>query len=203
MQSSLTNLAVAIAPAAGGGGDDGQGLPILPHTGELIFGLLMFLVFFVLIYKFVYPKLENAYVERVEAIEGDMSRAEKALAEAEERKRHYEALLAEARTEANAMREQGREDGAAIVAEMRATAQLEAQRIIEAANRQVEVERATAMAQLKGEVGRISTDLASRIVGESLEEEARQRGIVERFLAELEDGTLQRELEAGKGARPL
>ena len=31
-------------------------------------------------------------------------------------------------------------------------------------------------------MGRLSTDLASRIVGESLHEETRQKGIVDRFL---------------------
>ena len=46
---------------------------------------------------------------------------------------------------------------------------------------------------LRGDVGRISTELASRIVGESLEDETRQKGIVERFLAELEAGEVVRE----------
>ena len=200
MQFSLTNIVAAAAPAAGGGGDDGTALPILPHTGELVFGTILFLIFLAIVITKVVPKMETAYTERVEAIEGDMGRAEKALAEAEELKRQYQSHLEDARTEANRLREQGREDGAAIVAEMRASATAEAQRIIEAAHRQVDVERATAMAQLKGEVGRISTDLASRIVGESLQDEARQKGIVERFLSELEDGTLQREL--GEEARP-
>ena len=39
----------------------------------------------------------------------------------------------------------------------------------------------------------MSTDLASRIVGESLHDETRQKGIVERFLAELESGDVVRE----------
>ena len=42
------------------------------------------------------------------------------------------------------------------------------------------------LAQLKSEVGVLATSLASRIVGESLEDEARQRRTVERFLAEVE-----------------
>jgi F-type H+-transporting ATPase subunit b len=53
--------------------------------------------------------------------------------------------------------------------------------------------------QLRSEVGRLSTDLASRIVGESLEDETRQRGIVDRFLADLESGTIKPE-KVGEGA---
>lgn len=200
MQLSLTAAVVALAPAVGGGGNDGTATPMLPHTGELVFGIVMFLIFFYLIWKFVFPKLETAYTDRVEAIEGDMSRAERALAEAEEKKRQYEALLADARREANQMRERGREEGAQIIADMRAEATAEAQRIIDTAHRLVEAERVAVLAELKGDVGRMSTDLAGRIVGESLEDEARQSGVIERFLQELEDGTLQRELESGEGA---
>lgn len=74
---------------------------------------------------------------------------------------------------------------------MRGQAQAEATRITEAAHRQIEAERSQAAASLRGEVGRLSTDLASKIVGESLHDETRQRGIVDRFLAELESGTLK------------
>ena len=42
------------------------------------------------------------------------------------------------------------------------------------------------VAELRGDLGRVSVELASKIVGESLEDEARQRRTVERFLAELE-----------------
>jgi F-type H+-transporting ATPase subunit b len=49
-------------------------------------------------------------------------------------------------------------------------------------------------------VGRLSTTLASRIVGESLEDETRQRGIVERFLAELESGDIRPERVRSDGS---
>ena len=43
--------------------------------------------------------------------------------------------------------------------------------------------------QLRAEIGRLSVELAGRIVGESLEDEARQRRIIDRFLEELESTT--------------
>src|SRR5690606_36354324 len=76
-------------------------------------------------------------------------------------------------------------------------------RITELAHKQIEAERQQAIVQLRAEVGRLSTDLASRIVGEPLEEEARQRGIIDRFLAELEAGEIRREkVGAAEGAGP-
>lgn len=193
MQISLTQHVVALAPAAGGGGNDGQSLPILPHTGEWIFGLIVFLALLFFVMKKIVPNLENVYTARAEAIEGDMGRAERALAEAEATKREYEQNLSEARNEAAHIRQEAREQGASIISEMRGEAQAESARIVEAAHKQVQAERQQAITSLRGEVGRMSTDLASRIVGESLHEEARQKGIVERFLAELETGEIGHE----------
>ncbi len=62
----------------------------------------------------------------------------------------------------------------------------EADRIVAGARTQIEAERSQALNQLRTEVGAIATSLAGRIVGESLEDEARQRRTVERFLADLE-----------------
>jgi F-type H+-transporting ATPase subunit b len=54
------------------------------------------------------------------------------------------------------------------------------------AHNQIEAERKQAVASLRAEVGTLATSLAGRIVGESLDDEARQSRVVDRFLAELE-----------------
>ncbi|HET7475759.1 MAG TPA: F0F1 ATP synthase subunit B [Dermatophilaceae bacterium] len=180
---------VVLAAAAEGG--EGAKLPILPHNAELIFGVVAFAILYVIVSRRVVPALEKAYAERTAAIEGGMNKAEDAQREAQATLEQYRAQLADARTEANRLREEAREQGAAIVAEMRTHAQTEAARITEAAHKQIEAERQQALVSLRSEVGRLSTDLASRIVGESLHEETRQKGIVDRFLAELESGDIR------------
>ncbi len=190
MQHVLLVGALPAADGAEGASHASAGMPILPYLPELIFGIVAFaIIYFVASSKFV-PAMEKMYEERRDAIEGDMSRAERAMDEANDLKRQYEAQLSDARTEAARVREEAREQGAAIIAEMRDQAQAESARILESAQRQIEAERAQAMNQLKGDVGRLSTDLASRIVGESLHDEARQTGIVERFISDLEAGQL-------------
>ena len=84
------------------------------------------------------------------------------------------------------MREQAREEGAAIIAELREQAQVEARRIAEAAQAQIAADRQQAFASLRAEVGELAVELASTIVGESLADEARQSRVVDRFLAELD-----------------
>lgn len=188
MQYSLLTTAVAAAAAEGG-----PSTPIMPHTPELIWGLLMFGVIFLIVWKFAWPQLESIVAARADAIEGGMERAAKAEAEAAAAKKQYDDQLGEARSEAARIREHAKEQGAQIIAEMRTQAATEASRITETAHKQIEAERQQAMVQLRGEVGQISTDLASKIVGESLQDEVRQRGIVDRFLADLSEGAIQPE----------
>jgi F-type H+-transporting ATPase subunit b len=69
---------------------------------------------------------------------------------------------------------------------MREEAQAEARRITEAARAQIESDRQQAFASLRAEIGTLSVQLASKIVGESLDDEARQSRVVDRFLADLE-----------------
>jgi F-type H+-transporting ATPase subunit b len=162
--------------------------PILPHPAELIIGLIAFGVLLWLMATKVVPRFEQVYEERAAAIEGGMKQAEEAQAEAAAALEQYRAQLAEARGEAGRIREEAREEGAQILAEMRAQAQAEAHRITESAQTQIAAERQQAVVQLRTEVGTLATALASKVVGESLEDEARQRRTVERFLAELEAG---------------
>jgi len=176
-----------------------SGFPLLPHPAEMIVGLIAFGILYWLYKTKVVPRMEELYAERTAAIEGGMQQAEEAQQQAQAALEQYQAQLAEARAEAARIREEAREQGAAIVAEMRGHAQSEAARITEAAHKQIEAERQQAVVSLRSEVGRLSTDLAGRIVGESLEDEARQRGIVDRFLAELEAGDIKPE-KVGEGA---
>ncbi|MDF8265132.1 F0F1 ATP synthase subunit B [Luteipulveratus flavus] len=175
----------------------GERPPIVPHLGELIFGAVVFLALLWVVAKYVVPKLEQAYAERTAAIEGGMAQAEEAQKEAEAAKAQYEAQLADARAEAAQIREDARAQGAQIVAESREQAGTEAARIADSAQKSIEAERQQAAVTLRNDVGRMSTDLAGRIVGESLEDETRQRGIVERFLAELEAGQVTPEKVGG------
>lgn len=173
--------------------------PLVPYLPELFFGLVAFAVLFFVVRSKVVPNLEKAYADRTAAIEGGMEEAEKAQAEAEAARQQYVAQLAEARDEAARIREHAKEQGAQIVAEMRQQAQDEAARITETAHKQIAAERQQAMTSLRGEVGQLSTDLAGRIVGESLQDEARQSGVIDRFLAELEAGKVRRtQVSAGQ-----
>ncbi|HLI39215.1 MAG TPA: F0F1 ATP synthase subunit B [Streptosporangiaceae bacterium] len=160
--------------------------PILPSWQELIIGAIAFFAVFGVLGKVLVPRITRTLEERTDRIEGGLERAERAQAEATSVLEQYKQQLADARHEAARLREEAREQGAQIIAEMREQAQAEARRITEAANAQIEADRQHALASLRAEVGALAAELAGRIVGESLEDEARQSRVVDRFLGELE-----------------
>jgi F-type H+-transporting ATPase subunit b len=168
--------------AASSSGQD----PLIPSGAELVIGLICFIVVFGFLGKMLMPRIQKTLAERTDLIEGGLNRSEEAQAEAKELLEQYRAQLAEARHEASRMRAEAQEQGAQIIAEMREQAQAEGRRITEAAQSQIEAERQQALISLRAEVGKLATDLASRIVGESLTDEARQQRMVDRFLDELE-----------------
>ena len=160
--------------------------PLLPHPVELVLSLIVFGILFFAVKKWVVPNFEATYAERTSAIEGGLAAAETKQAEADAKLAELDRQLSEARHEAARIREEAREQGATIVAEMRDQAQAEATRIVEHGKNQIEAERQQAVTSLRAEVGNLATGLAGRIVGESLDDEARQSRVVDRFLAELE-----------------
>jgi F-type H+-transporting ATPase subunit b len=160
--------------------------PLVPAWPELIIGTISFLIVFAVLGKVLLPRIQKTLADRTNAIEGGLKRAEDAQAEAQQALDQYRQQLADARQEAARLREQAQEQGAAIIADMREVAQTEARRIIDAAHQQIETDRMLALQALRTDVGAMAVDLASRVVGESLEDVARQRRIVERFIEGLE-----------------
>jgi F-type H+-transporting ATPase subunit b len=148
--------------------------------------LIAFLVLLFLLGKFVIPPINRAMTARQDAIRAQFAELDEAKAEAHAAEDEFKSQIADARQEAARIREEAREQGAAIIADMREQAQAEATRIKEAAHAQIEADRKAAAASLRSEVGTLATTLAGRIVGESLDDEARQSRVVDRFLSELE-----------------
>jgi F-type H+-transporting ATPase subunit b len=163
--------------------------PLVPNWTEVIVGAIAFFIVFFALWKVLLPRILKTLEERTEAIEGGLERADKAQLEANRLVEQFKAQVADSKHEASRLREQAREEGAQIIAAMREEAQAEARRIVEAAQQQIAADRQQAFASLRAEVGTLSVQLASKIVGESLDDQARQSRVVDRFLADLDAST--------------
>src|SRR5438309_462221 len=105
--------------------------------------------------------------------------------EAREALARYRAQLAEARTEAAQIRDQARAEGQEILEQLRAQAQEESARIVARGEEQLASARQQVVNELRGQIGALAVDLAGRVVGESLADDARRRGTGDRFLDQL------------------
>ena len=117
-------------------------------SAAIAFALLCFVLM-----KFVFPRMEQTFQARVDAIEGGIKRAEAAQAEANQLLEQYQAQLAEARTEAAKIRDDARADAEGIRQDILAKAREESDRIIAAGKEQLAAERATIVRELRAEVG--------------------------------------------------
>ena len=160
--------------------------PLLPPVGEIIIGLIAFAIVLFVMFKFVAPRFEQVYKARREAIEGGIERAEAMQAEAKASLEQYRAQLAEARGEAAQIRDAARAEGQQILEELRAQAQEESARIVARGEEQLAAQRQQIVHELRGQIGTLAVDLAGRVVGESLADDARRSGTVDRFLTELD-----------------
>jgi F-type H+-transporting ATPase subunit b len=176
-----------LLPIAAEEAENGEGgLEILlPATSELIAGIIAFAIVFFFIWRYAVPAINRALEQRQAAISGQIEDAEKAKAEAESLLADYKAQLAEARAEANRIVEGAREDAEQVKSDIVAKAEEEASQIREKAREDAAGERERALTEARSEVGDISVDLASRIVGESLDAQA-HRELIDRYLADLE-----------------
>jgi len=158
---------------------------LIPNA-TILAELLAFLVILALIYRFVVPPVQRAMRQRDERIRTQFEEAEQARERSEEAAATYRKALNEARAEAAEIRESARAEGQRILEELRATAQRDADRTADEGRRRLAADRESILRELRVEMGTVAVDLASRIVGESLAEEARRAGTVAAFLEELE-----------------
>lgn len=167
----------------------------LVPNGTFFAELIAFVIILFVLWKWIIPPINKAMTARQEAIRKQFNELDAAKKNANKAEEEFKSQLADARHEAARIREDAREQGAQIVAEARQKAEAEAARIVEHAHTQIAADRQQAFNSLRGEVGSLATSLAGRIVGESLDEPARQSRVVDRFLDEL-DG----KATAGAGA---
>ena len=196
----MTAGIAALLPASSSEGGGGTQNFLVPNATFFV-ELAAFLLLFYLLARYVIPPINRAMTNRQEAIRTQFAELEEAKADARAAEEKYKAQTADARKQAGKIREEAREQGDQIVAEAREQAQLEAKRIVDHGHAQLEAERKQALHSLRAEVGTLATELASRIVGESLEDDERANRVVDRFLADLE--TMETAEAAGQqdGAR--
>ncbi|MEA3511728.1 MAG: F0F1 ATP synthase subunit B [Actinomycetota bacterium] len=157
---------------------------LLPHTDELIAGVIAFAIVFFFIWKWAVPSLNKTLEARQAAIRADYEAAEAAKVEAQSLLDDYQEQLAGANNEAAGIVDEARTAGDQVKADIVARAETEAEQIKERAHGEIAGERERVSGELRRQVADLSIGVAEKVVGDSLDDN-RQRELVDRYIDDL------------------
>jgi F-type H+-transporting ATPase subunit b len=181
----VARTAIAFAAEATEGGAEG-GLAI--NLFWIIVASLNFIVFAVLLYVAFGGSVQKMLADRRARIAQGLADAEQARTDREKADQERQATLAEARREANEILARSQK----VAQETRdadiAATKAELDRMRERAASEIEAQKQKALADLRAEVADLALAAAGRVVNETMTD-ARQRRLVEEFLAETADGS--------------
>jgi F-type H+-transporting ATPase subunit b len=160
--------------------------PIFPATNELIWGTIAFLILLFLMYRTVFPSVTKALADRRANIEGKLEQAEKDREEAEQLLEQYRRRLRDAQDETQRILEEARGNAERVRRDLLAKAEADAGRELDRARQAIRSERDQAIRQLRNEVGTLAVELATRVVGDSLDRD-RQLRLVDQYIDDLGD----------------
>ena len=158
--------------------------------GELIGNFILvagsFLLLIVLIKKFAWGNITSIFEERAKKISDDIDSAESARKNAEVLEQKREEALAGSRAEAAAIVETAKETAEKNKASILADTTEEVSRLKQKANQEIAQSKAEALRSIKGDVADLSIDLASKIIGQTLDKEA-QSQLIDSYIDKLGD----------------
>src|SRR5262245_3472179 len=152
---------------------------VQPDPGLFIWTILTFLVLLGLLAKFAWRPLLQALETRQETIRKALDDAQKAKAELERLTQQSEELIRQARVEADAIVSASRADAERLRQELRQKARGEAEGILKNAERQIQLETARALQQIRHEAADLSVAIASKLIQRNLSKEDNEKLIDE------------------------
>jgi F-type H+-transporting ATPase subunit b len=156
-------------------------LPIVPKINEVIWAVIVFAIVAAFMMIFAVPRIRAVIAAREEKIRGDQQAAEQALASIESQRRDYEAQVAAARAEGAAIVDQARSEADAVREREVAAAEADAAAVRAQAAADIQAATERAFGGLRSQVAEISFELAERVIERPLDRQA-QQALVERFL---------------------
>ena len=154
---------------------------------EFSFGLffwqsLIFIGLILLLRKFAWKPILDAVNERETSIKDAMNAAEVAKKEMASIQQNNQKVLKEARAERESLLKEARSNGADIVAQAKAEAKAEADKIIALAQESIQNEKRAALIELKNQVAQISLDIAEKVIDSELESKEKQSKLVNQLI---------------------
>jgi F-type H+-transporting ATPase subunit b len=184
---ALKDAAHAAADAHGdahGAHSGGGGTLLSFDVGSYLWKLIIFVTFFVLLAKFVWPPILKGLQGREEKQRRDLSTAEKAAKDAQTTLSQYKQQLAEAQKESQRMIEESRKQAEQLGARLKADADREITQMKDRAQKDIAAAKETALADIYEQSAVLSTQIAGKILKRELNPQD-QSALVSESLAQL------------------
>lgn len=178
-----TGVAISVLAAAGGGG--GSQNFLIPNA-TIFAELVIFLIVFGLLWRYVLPPVRRSMDGRQEMVRRQVEESQQAAERLAAADARYREALAEARAEAAQIRDEARAEAQRTRDELRSQAEQEVAEIRRRGEEQLAGQRERAVGDLRPQIGELAVTLAQRVAGDSLEDEGRRRETVDRFVDELD-----------------
>lgn len=156
-----------------------------PDPGLLVWTLLIFILFWALMARFAFKPIQNALKQREDDIQKSLDEAKKAREEMSNLKAENEQLLKQAQEERMKILKEANEAKEAIIGEAKNKAKEEAQKIVANAKEQIEHQRMAAITDIKNQVGKMSLEIAEKVIRKQLEGNQEQERFVNTLVEEM------------------
>lgn len=157
---------------------------LIPKMAEFIPALIAFLIIWVVLAKFAWPQILSMMDERGKRIQESLDEAETTKKKAIASRKEYDELVTDARRKSADIVLEARKDAEAERARIIEAAHKEAEDIIAKAHANAEDKRNAIYAAAAASIADLSVSVASKIVGETLDQDGEQRRIIERYVKE-------------------
>jgi F-type H+-transporting ATPase subunit b len=158
---------------------------ITPDFGLLFWMLVSFSAILFILKKFAWKPILKALAERENSIDEALKAAESAKEEMAKLQASNEKILKEAIQEREKIVKEARDLKDSIVREAKNLAAAEAAKMVENAKAAIEQEKAAAVNEIKAVIATFSIDIAEKILSEHLDNDAKQKELVKKYIDQI------------------
>ena len=192
MFAALNSALPLVFAATEAGGDEGLNPIVAPNTGVMIWTLIAFIVAFLILRKFAFPKIGEFLDERANAIQTSMDHAESTRREADELLAEYRERLREARAQADDITLRARKAAEHAEQEALEAGRAKREELLERARADIQAETRRALQDIRAEVASLTVQATEAVTRKTLTEDD-QRRLVDEALSELDFSALSGE----------
>lgn len=159
---------------------------VTPGIGLIFWMLLSFSILLFILKKFAWKPILTSIKDREKSIEHALQAAETARNEMSKIKSDNQKILDEARKESESILKEAREMGETFKQEARKKADEQAVKIIEDARKQIEAEKQSAIEEMKNEIGKLSLEIAEKVLKTNLSSNSEQTKLINNMLNDID-----------------